>query len=261
MAAMKTQAEIDAIAEQVRAAGIPDALNRWIGATPEEIEAAELRSRRTEREIAMPAKIGPKEQALRDLRNTKITETPGKPQRVKALRQMLDTTARTPQAVAPKPEAPAPAQPKEPVTMNTQTGIVGAPPANAKAPVEPKAPKPAKAPKKPAAKKTAKKAAKKTAKLAGKAKTKPAAAKAAKSEPSTAGKRPDGLREGSKQAVMIDMALDAKGATEAEMCAKLGWKKCRVTLGRVAEKIGAKLERREVDGESRWFATMPKKAK
>lgn len=53
--------------------------------------------------------------------------------------------------------------------------------------------------------------------------------------------RSDGLRPGSKMAIMIDMALRPQGATEAEICKKIGWKKCRVTLTRTAEKIGAEL--------------------
>lgn len=71
--------------------------------------------------------------------------------------------------------------------------------------------------------------------------------------------RVDGLRENTKQAVMLDMALRDEGASEAAICKKLGWKKCRVTLKRVCEKVGAKLvSRKNVKNETIFFATMPK---
>jgi len=89
-------------------------------------------------------------------------------------------------------------------------------------------------------------------------KRKPAAKKKAKAP---AGARADGLREGSKQAIMIDMALRGEGATEKAICKKLGWKKCKSTLGRVAAKVGATLtSSKNVAGDVVWFATMPKKA-
>lgn len=75
----------------------------------------------------------------------------------------------------------------------------------------------------------------------------------------TAAARTDGLRPGSKQAIMLDLALRDEGATELAICQKLGWKKCRVTLKRVAEKVGARLEQKKnVAGDVVWFATMPK---
>lgn len=137
-----------------------------------------------------------------------------------------------------KPSAPAAAQPKE-TTMKTA--------ANSKL-------------KKPATKKSAtrKPAA---AKTAPKAKTSAAANARTPLKEKAADGRPDGLRKDSKQAQMIDLALRDEGATEQAICKELGWKKCRVTLKRVAEKIGAKLEgKKNVAGETVWFATMPKKA-
>lgn len=67
--------------------------------------------------------------------------------------------------------------------------------------------------------------------------------------------RPDGLRAGSKMATMLDMALRPVGATEAEICTAIGWKKCRVTLGRAAKKAGCELthEKNEA-GEVVWKA-------
>lgn len=76
----------------------------------------------------------------------------------------------------------------------------------------------------------------------------PKVAAPAEGQPAAASSRPDGLRAGSKQALLLDAAVAAGsiGATEAELCKKLGgWKKCAVTLRRVCEKVGAKVERVE----------------
>lgn len=72
--------------------------------------------------------------------------------------------------------------------------------------------------------------------------------------------RPDGLRVGSKQSMMLDMALRKNGATEAEICEELGWRACLVTLRRTCEKVGASLTREPgKDGaKSRYYAKMPK---
>ena len=70
--------------------------------------------------------------------------------------------------------------------------------------------------------------------------------------------RTDGLRPGSKMAIMIDMVLRSQGATESEICKKIGWKKCRVTLKRTAEKIGATLTHEKgPTGEFVYKATVP----
>lgn len=104
---------------------------------------------------------------------------------------------------------------------------------------------PPKAAKKPAGKPAPKKAPKT-----------PAAAKAAPAAPDG---RPDGLRTGSKQAQMLDMVLAPTGATEAEICKALGWKKCRVTLKRVCEKVSATLVSTKNDGTTVFTATLPAK--
>lgn len=59
--------------------------------------------------------------------------------------------------------------------------------------------------------------------------------------------RPDGLTEGSKNAVMLDLAMKAgkAGITEKAICAKLGWKACAVTLKRVCERVGVTLTRKD----------------
>lgn len=70
--------------------------------------------------------------------------------------------------------------------------------------------------------------------------------------------RPNGLRIGSKQAIMFDMAAAPGGATEEAICAKLGWKKCRVTLKRVCDKVGAVLTQSKNEaGKTVWSATWP----
>lgn len=101
---MKTQQEIDAIAARVREGGIPDFLNRWLGMTPETLAANEAARKRQslnmERRTAMPT-IGPKEQALKDLRNRReqpFKEEPDMP--------------RTAKPAKPAKTAAAPAGPK-----------------------------------------------------------------------------------------------------------------------------------------------------
>lgn len=105
------------------------------------------------------------------------------------------------------------------------------------------------------AKKAAPKKAARPAKKPAKVSAKPTAKKVAK--PSE--ERPDGLRPGSKQAMMVDMVLRKEGATEAAICAKLAWKKCRVTLKRVCERIGAVLSTsKDDDGKTVYRATLAK---
>lgn len=78
-----------------------------------------------------------------------------------------------------------------------------------------------------------------------------------KTKPAVESGRPDGLRTGSKQAVMLDLALAEGGATEKAICTQLGWKKCRVTLKRVCDKVGAKLtSAKSPAGETVWQARM-----
>jgi hypothetical protein len=60
----------------------------------------------------------------------------------------------------------------------------------------------------------------------------------------------------SKNAVMLEMVRDQAGATEAEICSRLGWKACRATLGRVVQKSGLALRsaKDEATGRNRYFA-------
>jgi hypothetical protein len=58
-----------------------------------------------------------------------------------------------------------------------------------------------------------------------------------------------------KNETMLDMAKSPTGATEAEICAVLGWKGCIVTLRRAAEKAGLKLtSEKQKGGKARYFA-------
>lgn len=89
---------------------------------------------------------------------------------------------------------------------------------------------------------------------------KPARKSRAKPHPAP-NERPDGLRPGSKMATMLDMVLTPRGATEDEICAAIGWKKCRVTLQRTAKKAGAELGSAINDkGDRVWKAVMPAKS-
>lgn len=65
-----------------------------------------------------------------------------------------------------------------------------------------------------------------------------APAKTARAKAPAAGARTDGLRAGSKQAILFDLVAAPGGVTEAAACKKLGWQKCRVTIKRVVERAG-----------------------
>lgn len=99
---MKTQAEIDAIAEQVRAAGTPDSLNRWLGMTPETLAVSEtmiarqIAGDRKPRGVnAMPRTVGPKEQALRDLKTGTAGAAPQQEETVAKKKAKTKTEAKS----------------------------------------------------------------------------------------------------------------------------------------------------------------------
>jgi hypothetical protein len=77
--------------------------------------------------------------------------------------------------------------------------------------------------------------------------------------PRAAGTRPDGLRPGSKMATMFDMVTRPEGATEAQICKAIGWTKCRVTLKRTCDRVGAVLNKseRNAAGEIVYRAIVP----
>src|SRR5581483_9945078 len=111
---------------------------------------------------------------------------------------------------------------------------------------------------KTATKKTSTKTPAKTARKApATPRAKKAAAPAAKANARTpVSARPDGLREGSKLAKLLDTAVAAgpAGMTEADLCKKIGgWKACAVTLRRVCERVGAKCERKD----GKFVVTLP----
>lgn len=183
--------------------------------------------REQRKETPMTKKIGPKEQQRRDLRER------GSAASKKSAAKTSPGPATIEPAVTAKAEqkAPDPGVPQQEPTAMPEAD-------NQESDMR----KTTKTTKKTAAKKTAK-------------------AKARTAVKGATTSRPDGLREGSKQAVMLDMALRDEGATEAAICKKLGWKKCRVTLRRVADKVGAKLEpKKNVAGDVVWYATMKKAA-
>lgn len=109
---MKTQAEIDAIAERIRASGTPDFLNRWIGQTPESITESEakvaIQVDRNRRSETMPRAVGPKEQALQKLRGNEAADQEND---VKTKKKSTATApAKAPKAAATK-AAPVPEKP------------------------------------------------------------------------------------------------------------------------------------------------------
>lgn len=60
-------------------------------------------------------------------------------------------------------------------------------------------------------------------------------------------------KDGSKNAIMLSMVAREGGASQSEICAALGWKRCRVTLKRAAIKAGLTLKLVKVAGaESRY---------
>lgn len=208
------------------------------------------------------AKIGAREEQLRAMRKTEVAAKAA-PRNVKLDQALAAAQGRGLDAMllgSHLPTASAAAEPskEKTVTLTELATAIETPALKAgpkllakKFPVAPKKAKPEPIGK---ARKAAKAKAPEKAKDAKKAApVKKVAAKVAKA----AGGRPDGLREGSKQAIMLDLALRGEGATEAAMCKKLGWKKCRVTLKRVAEKVGAKLDaKKNAAGETVYFAAM-----
>jgi hypothetical protein len=87
-----------------------------------------------------------------------------------------------------------------------------------------------------------------------------ASPKAAAPKSPAAGTRPDGLRAGSKQALLFDLVAAPGGVTEAAACKKLGWVKCRVTIKRVVEKAGRELMTSKNGKGDTVYAVAPVKA-
>lgn len=174
-------------------------------------------------------KPGPREIALRASREVAATSAKAVPAKAVSDSKRVDNP----------PALPA-NQENVMISINANVATPKSTPAKAPAKAPPKAKKPAPAP-------------------AAKAKAPKPAAKA--NAPAASSGRPDGLREGSKQAQMLDLALQPEGATEHTICKALGWKKCRVTLKRVCEKVGATLKTsKNAKDETVFFATLKAKA-
>lgn len=194
--------------QAVRDAGIPDDLNRWLALTPDSLEAE-------------MAKLGPREQQLRDLRSVrppgKILPAPQSERKVMAV------------AVSPVPPAsPGPTQ-EEP-TMETQTTAAGAA-TGKKAAAKSKA-KRASAPKKAAKKKAA----------------------AKRSVPSkAASKRGEKLAKTTKLALVSELLQRPDGCTTADVLKATGWPS--VSMPAMAASAKLKLSKSKVDGVTRYTAT------
>jgi outer membrane biosynthesis protein TonB len=218
----KTQADLDRAASALKEDGLPDGFNRLLLMTPEQFNAI--------KEAAMTSKIGPREQALRDQREALAKEN------ARPARKPAERPAPAPAARQPAPEAPAPDKPKE-TTVKTTT---------IEKPAEKSAKKPAKKAPAPAARK---------APAAPKATAKGKTAAAPQNAPANGSAAMP--RTGSKNEIMLKMALRPEGATEQAICKKLGWQRCRVTLRRVCAKAGATLTS-EGTGEDRVYkAVLP----
>jgi hypothetical protein len=67
--------------------------------------------------------------------------------------------------------------------------------------------------------------------------------------------RPDGLREGSDRALLVDTICRKQGATHAELCAVVKWKACLPFLLKSAKQAKVKLRKERQGREVRYFGT------
>jgi hypothetical protein len=67
-------------------------------------------------------------------------------------------------------------------------------------------------------------------------------------------KRRDGLKPGTKAAILVDLLSRKEGASMKEMLAATGWERCKFTAKKSVARAGLKFVVREVDGEERFFA-------
>ncbi|MEE9923987.1 MAG: DUF3489 domain-containing protein [Brucella anthropi] len=83
-----------------------------------------------------------------------------------------------------------------------------------------------------------------------------AVASAPKKEP-----KANAPKEPTKREIMLDMVCSPEGATEDEICKRIGWKACLVTLKRAASAAGVTLRAEKQKGQkSRYFGTRPEGA-
>jgi hypothetical protein len=187
----EVEAHIAATAARVKAGGVPDFLNVWLGMTPERLAESELTRERlrqgphrvpetqwTER----PMQVGPKEQALRAMRQGKTAPAPqGNPAAATARPDM-------PKATAPAQPATAEAAQHEETDMKTATKTK----ARSKAKGKTTARRP-----KGASKAAARNTARATA--------------------------PGGVREGSKLAAIVGLLQRPGGCTSADVLKATEW--------------------------------------
>lgn len=100
-----------------------------------------------------------------------------------------------------------------------------------------------------------------TKKATTKAKAKTTKAKGTKRAAPTRDLRPDGLVKGSKMALLVDTVCRQSGATNDQLCTAVGWAQCLPMMKKGCEKAGVKLRTEKVDGKpTRYFGT-PKERK
>lgn len=82
---------------------------------------------------------------------------------------------------------------------------------------------------------------------------------AAKAAPKAKTEKPakvETAKEPTKREIMLDMVCSKTGATEAEICERIGWKACLVTLKRAAAASGVTLRVEKQKGErARYFGS------
>jgi hypothetical protein len=94
--------------------------------------------------------------------------------------------------------------------------------------------------------------------MATKAKRKPQPKRKAKAKAKPLTKaatklRPDGLREGSDGALLVDTVCRKAGATHAELCAIVSWKSCLPFLLKSAAQAKVKLRKERQGREVRYY--------
>jgi hypothetical protein len=67
--------------------------------------------------------------------------------------------------------------------------------------------------------------------------------------------RPDGLREGSAGALLVDTVCRKAGATHAELCAIVKWKACLPFLLKSAAQAKVALRKRREGAQVRYFGS------
>lgn len=254
-------AKIAATAARIREGGMPDFLNRWATMTPDQYVANEDRraliiAALHKGDYAMnSAKIGPREQALRDMRaedtplnlpKTKASASAVAKKAIVAATQEsnLKTAESTPSdATTVKGHDPSPE------FAEMAGAAVGRTPENtpkAKAPAKVKTQKESTVKTKPKAKAPAKK---------GAAKSKTERRKSAKAKASRNSARAateSGVRPGSKLEAIVGLLQRDGGCTTADILAKTGWPS--VSVPQQAKAAGLKLKKEKVDGVTRYSA-------